>query len=204
MKNFWNQRYSTTEYAYGTEPNEYLKVKLNELHKNSKILFPAEGEGRNAVYAASLGYDVSAFDISRVGRKKALKLAESAGVDIEYRLGTFEDMKYDDESFDCIVMIYAHFPLIVKEKYYSLVSKLLKKDGLLIIEGFSKNHIEVNKGNASSCGPQVVEMLFSTEEFRSLFNDFKVDELKEEMIKLNEGQFHDGKASVVRFTGRKK
>ena len=72
----WNDRYSSEEFAYGTAPNNYLKEQLEKL-KTGSILFPAEGEGRNAVFAAKLGWKVSAFDISAEGKNKALKLAEA-------------------------------------------------------------------------------------------------------------------------------
>jgi hypothetical protein len=75
MKEQWNERYSASEYIYGTGPNTWLVEKLAGLQPG-KILFPAEGEGRNAVHAARLGWNVAAFDQSEAGRKKALKLAE--------------------------------------------------------------------------------------------------------------------------------
>ena len=71
----WNDRYSKDEFAYGEQPNNYLKEQLQKLDAGA-ILFPAEGEGRNAVFAAKLGWTVSAFDISVEGKKKALLLAE--------------------------------------------------------------------------------------------------------------------------------
>ena len=58
----WNERYSKEEFAYGEEPNQYLKEQLEKLAVG-KILFAAEGEGRNGVYAAKLGWNVFAFDI---------------------------------------------------------------------------------------------------------------------------------------------
>lgn len=75
MKDFWDERYCGKEFVYGKKPNEYLNVKLTELHKG-KILLPAEGEGRNAVYAAKLGWMVSAFDQSTNGKEKAEILAK--------------------------------------------------------------------------------------------------------------------------------
>ena len=52
MQNMWDSRYSNAEYAYGTTPNAFLKSVLDRIDLTGKILFPAEGEGRNAVYAA--------------------------------------------------------------------------------------------------------------------------------------------------------
>lgn len=70
-----NERYSKEEFAYGEEPNIYLKENLNKLSVGT-ILFPAEGEVRNAVYAAKIGWIVKAFDISNEGPKKAFQLAQ--------------------------------------------------------------------------------------------------------------------------------
>ncbi|MDX1604123.1 MAG: SAM-dependent methyltransferase, partial [Salinimicrobium sediminis] len=83
MQEFWNERYQREEYIYGKDPNEYLKAQLKNLTPG-RILFPAEGEGRNAVHAAKKGWQVSAFDQSEEGRKKALRLAEAEGVEIDY------------------------------------------------------------------------------------------------------------------------
>src|SRR5688572_28635163 len=82
----WNDRYSKDEYAYGERPNNFLKEQLEKI-KVGSILFPAEGEGRNAVFAATLGWNVSAFDISAEGKNKALRLAETHKVTIDYQVG---------------------------------------------------------------------------------------------------------------------
>ena len=74
----WDQRYSEQPYAYGTAPNAFVKASL-DTQKPGKILFAAEGEGRNAVYAAQQGWEVEAFDLSAAGRDKALALAKQNG-----------------------------------------------------------------------------------------------------------------------------
>jgi hypothetical protein len=71
---FWNQRYGNAEYVYGEDPNKFLASQIKVL-KPGKIIFPCEGEGRNAVFAAFLGWQVAAFDGSAVGQFKALQLA---------------------------------------------------------------------------------------------------------------------------------
>ena len=105
----WNERYSKQEFAYGEEPNNYLKEQLEKFTVGT-ILFPAEGEGRNAVFAAKLGWTVSAFDISAQGKNKALRLAESNNVKIDYQVGELNSLHYADNHFDAIALIYAHFP----------------------------------------------------------------------------------------------
>ena len=100
----WDSRYSAEEYIYGIEPNEYLRHFLDS-RKPGRILFPAEGEGRNAVYAASLGWQVDAFDQSETGRQKALKLAAMKGVSINYGLISLEDWQPDSNIYDAVALV---------------------------------------------------------------------------------------------------
>jgi len=199
----WDDRYSQEEFAYGEQPNNYLKEQLEKLNGGS-ILFAAEGEGRNAVFAARLGWTVSAFDISIEGKNKALRLAETNNVSIDYQIGELKSLNYIDEQFDAIALIYAHFPADIKSQYHKMLDKYLRKNGLIIFEAFSKKHIDYIARNEKVGGPTDINMLFSTEELRSDFPNYEIIELTEQEIELNEGLYHNGKGSVIRFTGRKK
>ena len=199
----WNDRYSKDEFAYGEEPNNYLKEQLGKLDVGA-ILFPAEGEGRNAVFAAKLGWNVSAFDISVEGKKKALQLAETNNVKIDYEVGEMLALNYNTEQFDAIALIYAHFPASIKSLYHKTLGKYLRKNGLIIFEAFSKRHIDYISKNEKVGGPKDIAMLFSIDELKSDFANYEIIELAEEEIELSEGLFHNGKGSVIRFVGRKK
>jgi SAM-dependent methyltransferase len=199
----WNERYSKKEFAYGKQPNNYLREQLEKLSVG-KILFPAEGEGRNAVFAATLGWEVSAFDISIEGKTKALSLAKANQVEIDYQVGELDALNYKADYFDAIALIYAHFPADIKSKYHKTFIKYLRKGGHILLEAFSKRHIEYLIRDEKMGGPKDIDMLVSIEELKSDFVDFEIIELIEKEIELNEGQFHNGKGSVVRFVGRKK
>ncbi|PIF71368.1 bifunctional 2-polyprenyl-6-hydroxyphenol methylase/3-demethylubiquinol 3-O-methyltransferase UbiG [Flavobacterium sp. 2] len=199
----WDDRYSNEEFAYGEEPNNYLKEQIQKL-KPSAILFPAEGEGRNAIFAAKLGWNVSAFDISEEGKNKALKLAETNNVSIDYQVGELETLDFKEEQFDVIALIYAHFPAEIKSEIHKQLDKLLRKDGIIIFEAFSKKHLEYLAINDKVGGPKDIESLFSIEEIKSDFSNYEIIELEEKEIKLNEGLFHNGTGTVIRFIGRKK
>ncbi|MBL0146015.1 MAG: class I SAM-dependent methyltransferase [Chitinophagaceae bacterium] len=199
----WDDRYSIAEFAYGTQPNNYLKEQLQKLTAGT-ILFAAEGEGRNAVFAAKTGWKVSAFDISEEGKKKALLLAEANNVLIDYKVGELQTLNYTLTQFDAIALIYAHFPANIKSVYHQTLDKYLRKNGIVIFEAFSKKHIEYISKNEKVGGPKDVDMLFSTDEIKSDFKNYEIIELKEEEIVLNEGLFHNGTGMVIRFVGRKK
>ena len=203
MKEFWDSRYSKDEFAYGVQPNNYLKQQLEKLQVGS-VLFPAEGEGRNAVFAATLGWTVSAFDISEEGKNKALRLAESNNVTIDYEVGELTSLNYNKEQFDAIALIYAHFPADIKSLYHKMLDNYLRKGGIIILEAFSKKHIDYNSKNQKVGGPKELGVLLSVEEIKEDFDNYEVVELLEIEIELSEGLYHNGKGSVIRFVGRKK
>ena len=197
MTDFWNDRYATEEYAYGTEPNSFLEAQLKKLEPG-KILFPAEGEGRNAVFAAKLGWQVSAFDPSIEGKRKAEKLAAENGISINYQTANYESVSFPANYFDCIVLIFAHMHPLKRNEYHQKLMSFLKPGGVLILEGFSKKQITLNSG-----GPRDIDMLFSKEELQSDFGSFSELTISETDVILNEGPFHQGLAAVIRVLGIK-
>lgn len=198
----WNERYSKDEFAYGEEPNNYLKEQLTKLPVGT-ILFPAEGEGRNAVYSAKIGWTATAFDISNEGKSKALKLATKNNVTIDYKVGELEALKFNTGQFDAIALIYAHFPANIKSHYHKTLDKYLKINGTIIFEAFGKKHIDYVTANEKVGGPKDIDSLFSIDEIKADFSNYEFIELAEKEIELNEGLFHNGTGSVIRFVGRK-
>jgi 2-polyprenyl-3-methyl-5-hydroxy-6-metoxy-1,4-benzoquinol methylase len=196
----WNERYSDEAFAYGEEPNQYLRAQLEKLPIGS-ILFPAEGEGRNAVFAAQLGWDVTAFDISQEGQKKADLLAEKRGVSIDYQVGPLEGLNFEAEQFDAIALIYAHFPAKIKSAYHQKLDTLLKKGGTIIFESFSKKHLAYVMADEKVGGPKDIDSLFSIDEIKADFPNYTIIELVEKDIELSEGLYHNGTGSVIRFVG---
>jgi cyclopropane fatty-acyl-phospholipid synthase-like methyltransferase len=204
MQAFWDARYKEVAYAYGTNPNAYFQQVIDSYKLKGKILLPAEGEGRNAVYAASQGLDVYAFDISKEGKHKAEKLAAQNKVQITYEVGDFVKLPLAKLTYDAAAFIYAHFPPQIRTTYHKKVGELIRKNGLIIVEGFSKSHLKNQATNPKVGGPKDAGFLLSIEEIIGDFENFEILELKEETIQLNEGEFHIGTASVIRFVGRKK
>lgn len=198
----WNDRYSSEEFAYGTEPNNYLKEQLEKL-KPGTILFPAEGEGRNAVFAATKGWEVSAFDISNEGKNKALRLAANQNVAIDYQVGELQTLNFQAEQFDVIALIYAHFPAEIKSSIHRMLDQYLRKGGVIIFEAFSKNHLDYIAKNERVGGPKDIGSLFSINEIKADFPNYSIIELEEKEIELHEGLFHNGTGSVIRFVGQK-
>jgi len=197
MLDLWQTRYSCDDYIYGVNPNDFLRNQLLNL-KPGRILFPAEGEGRNAVFAASLCWKVDAFDFSSEARKKALKLADRNKVTIDYKLASFQEISHEENSFDCIALIYAHQPSDKRALYHQKMLSFLKPGGTIILEAFSKEQLTNNSG-----GPKNIDLLFSKTELENDFKSLSFYDIKEENLVLDEGLLHFGKASVVRMIGTK-
>ncbi len=203
MKEFWNDRYGQKEWAYGKEPNTYIKEKL-PLFKIGKVLFPAEGEGRNAVYAATLGWEVSAYDYSAKGKEKADQLANQNNVTIDYKVQGFLNENYKQGEFDMICLTSVHFEPSIKVEMHKRLDYYLKSGGHIILEAFSKEHREISKKNPKVGGPPNKDNMYSIAEIKRDFSNYEIIELKKENRYLEEGLYHIGDSTVIQFIGRKK
>lgn len=198
MKEFWDERFAAEEYIYGITPNNFYKSIVDQLSNSGKALFLAEGEGRNAVYAAKLGYDVTAIDFSESGKSKALKLANKFGVDINYIISDITQFNYEPSSYDLVVLTYAHMPSKIRESVHQKCIKALKPGGKIILEAFNKEQIHNNSG-----GPKNIDMLYDLNDLKTDFKDLQLELAEETTTHLEEGAFHVGKAEIVRVIARK-
>lgn len=203
MKEMWDKRYAVDKFVYGREPNQFFKGSLEKLNITGKVLLPAEGEGRNAIYAAKQGLSVDAFDISSEAQKKALRYADAEGVSLNYQVGALNDLSYNNESFDAVALVFAHFPPPLREGIHSKLSELTKPGGLVILEAFSVGNLPYREKNPSVGGPDKAALLYTTEMIAADFAGFEILKLEENEIELKEGELHNGTAKVIRFIGRK-
>jgi SAM-dependent methyltransferase len=193
MNNFWDEVFSSKDYVYGTAPNMYFKQEIDKLTPG-KILLPGEGEGRNAVYAASKGWDVTAIDQSEQGRIKAMELAKEKNVSIKYIVSPLNEYKFPENEFDAVSLIYVHFIPEVRERIHNSIIKSLKTGGKIIIEAFNKKQISNDSG-----GPKDINALYSIDDLRNEFKNFKIEELSEYKVSLEEGFKHLGNADIIRL-----
>lgn len=197
MKEFWNDRYSSDEFVFGTEPNEFFKEQISNLSPG-KLLLLGEGEGRNAVFAVQNGWDVHAIDWSETAQKKALSFARSQNVLFQYTVANLIDYFPENDTYDAVAMIFLHLEPELREKIHARVTDALTCGGKFIFEAYEKEQL-----GKSSGGPQQLDLLYSLEEIVTDFIDLKFLHLAKEKIVLNEGNAHKGEAVVVRFVAEK-
>lgn len=197
-KNFWNERYHVNKTTYGFEPNAFFKSQLDRLPPGN-LLLPAEGEGRNALYAAQHGWQVTAYDFSEVARIKTLTRAlELNLLNLEYHVEDLSQIQLKENTFDAVGIIFVHLPETVRQRLHAACIQSLKPGGSLIMEVFSKHQLQYNSG-----GPKEYALLSSVEILQQDFASLEVGLLEERVIELNEGPFHSGPAHVVRMVATK-
>lgn len=194
MKEFWNERYQQKEYVYGVHPNQFLAEQLSGIPHPGDILFPCEGEGRNAVFAAVSGWHVDAFDYSESGKTKALQLAKKHEVNISYFISDAIHFDFGKEKYDVVAFIFAHFAPDIRAGIHQKAISSLKPGGRIIIEAF--NPLQLNN---SSGGPKDVSMLYTEDILRLDFQKLDIQILETKVVDLDEGLFHRGKADVIRL-----
>ena len=197
---FWNKRYFSKEYVYGKEPNTFFKdFILQKLRVPGKLLLPAEGEGRNAVFAALNGYQITAFDFSTDAKKKAQLLASEKKVSIEYLTSDISSFDFTPETYDAAGLFFVHLPPAERTIFHESVISTLLPGGLICLEAFHTDQIELTSG-----GPKKKDMLM---DINQLANDFKSMDIlhlaKIDRI-LDEGPFHQGKAILVQLIAKRK
>lgn len=193
MKEFWNQRYSEKEFAYGTKPNEFFAENLTQF-KPGRLFLPADGEGRNSVFAALQGWEVDAFDYSEEGKQKADILAKEKGVSVNFEVLDAAMFKPESDKYDAIGLFYAHFPRELRKWFHKEVIKSLKKGGIVILEAFHPLQL-----NHPSGGPRVEDMLLTVDILKSEFEGLHFREIEDKQIELAEGNYHLGTGHVVRM-----
>lgn len=195
-KALWNTRYAENEVVYGHRPNRFFKEFI-DTHKPGKILLPAEGEGRNAVYAAAKGWEVDAFDFSEEAHKKAITLSKKKNVSINYWVQEIEKFSAD-KKYDAVGLIYVHLPQNLRQTFHQQIHSSISSGGFLVLEAFAKEQIEFNSG-----GPKDLSLLYDAPTICQDFPFLHTLFCGQREIELNEGKFHKGRAAVLQLIGQK-
>jgi len=200
MKDFWNARYAEEDFAYGTEPNEFLQVQSAKMPAG-RVLCIAEGEGRNAVYLAAQGYQVTAVDQSAVGLEKTRQLGKQHKVEIDTIEADLQDFNIQPGAWDGIVSISAHLPPAIRKKLHTQVVEGLKPGGVLILEAYTPRQLEM-PGTGGPPATQI-DMFMSLSELTLELQGLDFILAQETERVFNEGKYHQGAGAVVQLVAIK-
>ena len=194
----WNERFGAEEYVFGLEPNDFLREQAMDLPRG-KVLSLGEGEGRNAVWMATQGFDVWSVDLSSVGVAKTLKLAEAHGVTVQAMVGDLADYVIEPDTWDVIVSIFAHTPHPIRRRIHRQVVEGLRDGGVFLLEAYTPDQIALGTG-----GPKDSSRLPTIELLADELSGLQFDRLHEVTRDVIEGSFHTGRAAVVQVVARRK
>jgi len=194
----WDSRYAEPGWAFGTAPNDFLREHALHLAPGGRVLCLAEGEGRNAVWLAGRGFDVTGVDQSSVGLVKAQGLARERGVRITTIVADLAEFDLGRAAWDGIVSIFAHVPPEVRRALHARIGAALRPGGVLLLEAYTPAQAARGTG-----GPQRAERFMTLADLRGELTDLAfvhAAELEREVI---EGRYHTGRASVVQVIARR-
>ena len=194
----WDERYQTPEYLFGDQPCQWLIMNQHRLPKSGSAIALGDGEGRNGVFLAEVGLQVTSVDLSEVGLSKARDLASTRGVAIETVKADLKHYAMTPESQDLIVSIYCHLPETIRRVVHQRAELALKPGGLFILEAFHHSQLKYQSG-----GPKTTDLLYDLEALTGDFQSLQILEALDGLCYLDEGARHSGLGHIVRLVLQK-
>jgi SAM-dependent methyltransferase len=197
MKDMWNQRFSAPGFAYGSEPNDWLKAVAPGLEKG-RALCLGDGEGRNGVYLAQQGFEVTSVDLSEVGLNKAQELARSRGVKLTTQVADLEQFPIEAGQWELIVSIWCHLPSALRRKVFAASVNGLVSGGAFVLEHYTPKQLEFGTG-----GPKSADLLSTLSDLKVELTGLEFAKGQELVREIHEGALHEGQSAVVQVLALK-
>ena len=195
---FWDNRYQAPGYLFGKEPAQFLKDQAGQMPEAARTLCVADGEGRNSVYLASLGHQVTAFDQAELGVAKARDLAADKGVTVDFRIADIEAWDWT-QSYDVVVAIFIQFaPPDLRDRILRWLGQAVAPGGMLLLHGYVPRQLEYGTG-----GPPNAANMYTPELLAGIYDGFEILRLEEYDREVDEGRGHSGRSALIDLVARK-
>lgn len=194
----WEARFAAEDYVFGEAPNAFLVRQRDRLPKAGCALAVADGEGRNGVWLAQCGLEVTSVDASPTGQAKARSLAAKRGVSLDFVLADLTQWAWPERSFDVVVGIFIQFAgPALRPWLFGVMQRALVPGGLLLLEGYRPEQRGYDTG-----GPRAVENLYTEAMLREAFAGMTIERLDSHDAPLAEGQGHVGMSALIDLVAR--
>jgi len=198
-REFWDQRFAAPEYIFGTEPNAFLSAQAQRFKRGDRVLDVACGEGRNSVWLASLGCEVTGIDISPLALAKAGRLADSRGLKIEYKEADIRAWQWQAARFDAVACVFIQFAEPAQRtRLFEGIETTLAPGGLLVLQGYTPKQLEYKTG-----GPPQADHMYTQALLQEAFRNLDILHLHEHEDILTEGTKHVGRSALIDLVARK-
>lgn len=195
---YWDRKYGRPGLVYGENPNRFLvEYAPRFITPGARVLSLGEGEGRNAVWLAGVGFSVTAVDFSQPALEKLAALAQSEGVHVNGVHSDVDEYDFGIARWDAIVLLHLHLPSRPRHRLHRRIERALKPGGVLILET-----LHVDQIGKPSGGPETPELYYTEEVLRHDFERLKRCILVEEERYIEAGE-HRGMTNVIGFVGKR-
>ncbi|MEO7404595.1 MAG: class I SAM-dependent methyltransferase [Burkholderiales bacterium] len=195
----WNTRYAAPGYLFGEAPNHFLGAQGPLLKRGQRALCVADGEGRNSVWLAEQGLDVTAFDLSPVAIEKARGLAARRQVRVDYQLNDLEGFAWPAATCDVVAAIFVQFAAPDLRRFmFGRIAAALKPGGILILTGYTPKQLEYKTG-----GPSEIENLYTEAMLRIELVGFNIESMDLHDTIVDEGPGHKGMSALIDVIARR-
>lgn len=195
----WDKRYAQNGFLFGTEPAAALRKHASNFPDGAACLCVADGEGRNSVWLAEQGHQVTAWDASSVAVEKAKGLAQVREVSVDFRVDDASSYDWSAEQFDVVVAIFIQFAgPDLRDKMFNGMKRATRSGGFLFLHGYTPEQIAFGTG-----GPPCAENLYTEEILKEGFSDFEILHLDRYIAEIDEGTGHSGTSALIDLIARK-
>ena len=196
----WNARFAGEDFAFGTEPNTWLREHAGALPPGGRVLCVADGEGRNSTWLARQGFAVDAFDLSEVGVAKARRLAAARGVAVNHAVADGDMLAWPQAVYDGVVAIFVQYATPAeRERLFANMARCLRPGGVLMLLGYTPKQLVFRTG-----GPGIDSHLYTEALLREAFAGMAIERLDEFEAELAEGTSHAGMSALIGLVARKR
>ena len=196
----WNQRYASADYLFGESPNEFVRASASYLDDTQSVLCVADGEGRNSVWLAERGLQVTAFDFAPNAVVKARRLAQRRDVSVDFHVADIETWRFEPARYDAVVAVFIQFlGPTARDDVFARMQSAVKPGGLFLLEGYRPEQLQYRTG-----GPGAIENLYTREWVEHAFRDWQMLLLREYDAVLSEGTRHAGMSALIDVVARKR
>lgn len=165
----WDERYRESELVWTRDANRFLVAAADGIQPG-RALDLAAGEGRNAVWLAERGWEVTAVDFSKVGIEKAHGLAADRGVEVDWICADVLTHDPGRAGFDLVTVLYLHLPSRQLREVLHTAARALAADGILLLVGHDHRNLLEGHG-----GPQDPELLWHPDRIASWLSEDGLD-----------------------------
>jgi SAM-dependent methyltransferase len=196
----WNRRFAGDDFLFGTEPNEWLREHAGVWAPGQRVLCVADGEGRNSVWLAQRGLQVTAFDIAEVGVAKARRLAAARGVTVDFHVADGNAFDWPEAAYDGVAAIFIQFAdPAMRARLFARIVASLAPGGTLLLQGYTPKQLDYRTG-----GPPVASHLYTADMLRAAFAALDIVELRQYEAEVGEGSGHHGWSALIGLVARKR